>query len=89
LVAVLSSIRVWKKWIISILSLALIFFIFSTRIYLGVHFPTDIIGSFFFGMASLWISVGVYILVREPLRALLEKMNLHDRSTMFVRQRSR
>jgi len=88
LVAVLASIKVWKKWVISLLSLALIFFVFATRIYLGVHYPTDVIGSFFFGMASLWISVGTYIIVREPLRELLKKMNLHDQSTAFIRERN-
>lgn len=88
LIAVLASIKVWKKWLISLLSLALIFFVFTTRIYLGVHFPTDVIGGFFFGMASLWISVGIYIIVREPLRESLRKMKLHDRSTAFVREKS-
>lgn len=89
LIAVLSQVKMWKKWVISLLSLALIFFIFATRIYLGVHFPTDVIGGFFFGMASLWISAGFYILFREPLREFLKKMKLHDKSTAFVRERSR
>lgn len=87
-IAVLSTINIWKKWLISLLCLAFIFFIFATRIYLGVHFPTDVVGGFFFGMASLWISVGIYILVREPLREFLEKIGLHDRSTAFVREKN-
>lgn len=88
LVATLGSIKIWKKWLIGLVSLALMLFIFTTRIYLGVHFPSDVVGGFFLGMASLWISTGVYILLREPLRELLKKLNLHDTSTAFVRRRS-
>lgn len=86
LVAIFSAIKTWKKWVTGLLSFALVLFIFTSRIYLGVHFPSDVVGGFFLGTASLWISIGIYMLLREPLRGLLKKMKLDDYSDAFVRR---
>lgn len=53
----------WKKsirYIINILLGALIFLIGFSRVYLGVHFPTDILAGFAFGVS--WLFVCIYAL---------------------------
>lgn len=72
--------ELWKKWIIAMITLAWILFIMFTRIYLGVHFPTDVLAGFLFGAASVFLSIGVYLIVEEPLRNILAKLKLQDRS---------
>src|SRR5690625_3167289 len=87
LVIVLAAAKAWKKFVAGLITLAWIVSILVTRVYLGVHFPTDVIAGFLYGMASVFLSVGIYLVVREPLRQLLRKMNLNDRSELFARAR--
>ncbi|WP_440896655.1 phosphatase PAP2 family protein [Amphibacillus sp. Q70] len=87
LVLVLSLTQIWKKFIVGFITLALIGFILFTRIYLGVHFPTDVIGGFSYGAAVVFISFGVYLAVQESLRDLLRKLKLKDQSETFERSR--
>ncbi|WP_239254608.1 phosphatase PAP2 family protein [Listeria ilorinensis] len=72
--------KMWQKIVIGALGLVIIFFIMYSRIYLGVHYPTDVLGGFLFGIASIFISTGVYFLVRKPLQQLLRKWRLNDKS---------
>ncbi|KMT59576.1 phosphatase PAP2 family protein [Listeria newyorkensis] len=72
--------QMWAKIVIGVVALGWIFFIMYSRVYLGVHYPTDVFGGFLFGIASIFISLGVYFLVREPLHNLLVKWRIKDRS---------
>jgi len=83
LVIVLAAMKAWKKFVAGFISLAWIVFILVTRVYLGVHFPTDVIAGFLYGMAAVFLSVGIYLVVREPLRNLLRRMKLNDQSKLF------
>jgi undecaprenyl-diphosphatase len=47
------------KWIITILLLLVIFFIGLSRIYLRVHYPTDVIAGFCLGVIWLILSISV------------------------------
>ncbi|MEF2290902.1 phosphatase PAP2 family protein [Virgibacillus dokdonensis] len=80
LVLILLTNKYWKKTAVGLAVLVLIGFILMTRIYLGVHFPTDVIGGFLYGMATVFISVGIYKRVLEPLQQVLLRFNIQDRS---------
>jgi len=83
LVIVISAGKTWQKFTAGFITLAWIVFILITRVYLGVHFPTDVTAGFLYGMASVFISIGVYLKLKEPLRNLLKKMKLNDQSELL------
>lgn len=59
----------WKnrwKWVIAPIYIALISF---SRLYLGVHFPIDILGGWLVGLI-LWI---MYVLIEPPLERVLSR----------------
>lgn len=59
-------IRTYSKWKVIlpsiIILIPLIALIGISRIYLGVHFPSDVIGGFSLGLAMLSVSLGIYSL---------------------------
>lgn len=70
----------WKRVLIGILALALISFVMASRIYLGVHFPTDVLAGFSFGTASVLFSLVLYQSVRTKFQAWLSSKNIQDKS---------
>ena len=61
----------WPKWALSILIGILILAIGLSRIYLGVHYPSDVIGGFSLGFSWLLLSIALLGLkfTREEFRA--------------------
>lgn len=80
LVLILLMKKSWSKAVLGFAALALIGFILITRIYLGVHYPTDVIAGFFYGGAVIFFSTGIYYYIHDPLRKLLKKFRLEDES---------
>lgn len=70
--------KMWKKVLIGLVTLTLISFILVTRVYLGVHYPTDVIAGFLYGSATVFISMGIYQWARLPLQARLRRLGFTD-----------
>ena len=64
-----TSIRKWRGWLIAILIIVLIGI---SRLYLGVHFPHDVILGWLIGAILLWLVLRFW----EPVTAWLKKMSL-------------
>lgn len=75
----------WQRIFISFTALALIFFVMTSRVYLGVHFPTDVIAGFTFGTASILISLSLYKVVRPKFKQWLLNKNIHDKSPSLIK----
>ncbi|MCM3742309.1 phosphatase PAP2 family protein [Oceanobacillus luteolus] len=73
----------WKRIVIGFITLGLIGFILVTRIYLGVHYPTDVIAGFLYGASVVFVSFGVYCKLSLLLRHVLERFGLADQSELF------
>lgn len=48
------------SWTVGIIGILFALLIGLSRIYLGVHFPSDVIGGFSFGLTWLFISIGIF-----------------------------
>jgi membrane-associated phospholipid phosphatase len=66
-----ASIRKWWGWLIAIL---IILLIGISRLYLGVHFPLDVILGWLIGALLLWLVLHFW----KPATAFLKKMSLGD-----------
>lgn len=79
LIAILFVHKGWKRTALIIGPSAIILFVLVSRVYLGVHYPTDVIGGFLLGFGAVNLSVGLYILAETKLAHLLEKLGLSNK----------
>lgn len=68
------------KILIGFVTLLFVFLILLTRIYLGVHYPTDVIAGFFLGVSAVLLSFGLYFILRSNVVSLLKRFGLKDKS---------
>ncbi|MDY0395164.1 phosphatase PAP2 family protein [Virgibacillus halophilus] len=86
-VLMLSAVRLSRVVWTGVITFLLIALILASRIYLGVHYPTDVVGAFCYGMASVFISIAAYVRFQQPLIDLLERFNLTDQSKLLNQKR--
>lgn len=63
----------WKKTIAAILAACMIFLVGLTRIYLGVHYPSDVLGGFLIGAAWLFFGIMLFHLSEYKIRKKLSR----------------
>lgn len=66
----------WARALLALLFVALIFFIGLSRVYLGVHFPSDVVGGFIAGL--IWVAFCVVLF--NIIDLLRQRRMRYDRS---------
>ncbi len=80
LILILLVKKFWQKIVIGGIAGIIILFVMASRIYLGVHYPSDTIGGLTFGMAGIFISISLYQLALPRIRNWMCRKNWHDHS---------
>lgn len=76
-----SKFALWLKWLLGLFFLTLIFFIGFSRIYLQVHYATDVMAGFCVGL--IWLSISIWVLKkierfsRKEVDPVVEKEEVH------------
>jgi undecaprenyl-diphosphatase len=61
----------WVKWLLAILLIALIILIGFSRVYLRVHYASDVLAGFIIGLLWLWISLIILNNLEEYAHAIV------------------
>lgn len=77
----------WQKILIGAAASAIVLFVMASRVYLGVHYPSDTIGGFTFGMAGIFISISLYHMALPRLKRWMENKNWRDRSPDLLHEK--
>ena len=67
-----STIRLYLKWIFAILLILLAFLIALSRIYLRVHFPSDVIGGLL--VTTVWLSLTFIVVTTIERKRIIERL---------------
>lgn len=86
-VLMISAVKTSRMLWTGVVTFLFIALILTSRVYLGVHYPTDVVGAFCYGMASVFISIAAYVRLQQPLIDLLDRFNLKDQSKPLNQKR--
>ncbi len=70
----------WQKYLIGVITIGVILFVMTSRIFLGVHFPTDVLAGLTFGIFIITLSLSLYFKYSPKLINYLAQHSIEDKS---------